>query len=339
MPRYIILGAGAVGGALGGRLGLAGRDVALAARGDHLAALHEHGLRLRTPDEDMTQSVMAIGGPEEIELSGDDILILATKTQQANDALVSWTDAPVYQNGRPIGSAGERLPIFIALNGVAAEAMAHRYFRRVYGVCVWMPVVHLWPGEVIIRSTPRSGMLHIGRVPAHADDHDQTLQQVATDLVAANFDVPLPADVMPWKYRKLISNIGNVFQALVARNGDWRSLAADAEVEARRVLDAAGIEYISEEEESAARAAGFSMKPVAGVPEFVGGSTWQSLQRGTGNIETDYLNGEVVMIAHRHGMEAPINERLAILARRAAATGAKPGNMSLDQLADLLRRQ
>ena len=80
------------------------------------------------------------------------------------------------------------------------------------------------------------------------------------------------------------------------------------------------------------------MKTVAGVPEFVGGSTWQSLQRGTGNIETDYLNGEVVMIAHRHGMEAPINERLAILARRAAATGAKPGNMSPDQLADLLRR-
>jgi 2-dehydropantoate 2-reductase len=43
MPRYVILGAGAVGGALGGRLGLAGRDVVLAARGDHLAALREHG--------------------------------------------------------------------------------------------------------------------------------------------------------------------------------------------------------------------------------------------------------------------------------------------------------
>jgi 2-dehydropantoate 2-reductase len=51
-------------------------------------------------------------------------------------------------------------------------------------------------------------MLHIGRVPANTDDHDQTLQQVATDLVAANFDVSLPEDVMPWKYRKLISNIG-----------------------------------------------------------------------------------------------------------------------------------
>lgn len=339
MPRYIILGAGAVGGALGGRLGLAGRDVALVARGDHLAALRQHGLRLRTPDEDVTHSARAIGGPGEIELSGEDILILTTKTHQANEALVTWADATVYQNARPIGTAGERLPIFIALNGVAAEAMAHRYFRRVYGICVWMPVVHLRPGEVIVRSTPQSGMLHIGRVPPNADDHDQTLRQVATDLVAANFDVPLPADVMPWKYRKLISNIGNVFQALVARNGDWRPLVADAEAEARRVFDAAGLAYIGEEEEAAARAAGFTLKPVAGVDDFVGGSTWQSLHRGTGNIETDYLNGEIVMIAHRIGMEAPINERLAILARRAAATGAKPGDIDVDQLADLLRRQ
>jgi 2-dehydropantoate 2-reductase len=338
MPRYIILGAGAVGAALGGRLGLVGRDVVLVARGDHLAALRERGLRLRTPDEDVTLSLPAIGGPEEIELNIDDVLIIATKTQQASEALVTWTDAAVHQNGQAVGTAGGRLPIFIALNGVAAETIAHRYFRLVYGVCVWMPVVHLVPGEVIIRSTPRSGTLHIGRVPANPDDHDPALQQVASDLAAANFDVPLPDDVMLWKYRKLISNVGNVFQALVARNGDWRPLVTDAETEARRVLDAAGITYISEVEEAAARAAGFTMKPVPGVPASVGGSTWQSLQRGTANIETDYLNGEIVMIAHRLGIEAPINQRLAMLARRAAASGAKPGDMSAEQLADILRQ-
>ena len=46
MARYIILGAGAVGGAIGARLALAGRGVVLVARGDHLAAILEHGLRL-----------------------------------------------------------------------------------------------------------------------------------------------------------------------------------------------------------------------------------------------------------------------------------------------------
>lgn len=154
--------------------------------------------------------------------------------------------------------------------------------------------------------------------------------------MAANFDVPLPDDVMAWKYRKLISNIGNVFQALVARNGDWRPLVANAEAEARRVLDAVGIRYVSEAEEAAARDAGFTMRPVPGVSESIGGSTWQSLQRATGNIETDYLNGEIVMIAHQAGLEAPINQRLAMLGRRAAASGAKPGDISAEQLADLL---
>ena len=77
---------------------------------------------------------------------------------------------------------------------------------------------------------------------------------------------------------------------------------------------------------------------MAGVDEFVGGSSWQSLQRGTGNIETDYLNGEVVMIAHRIGMEAPVNEQLAILARRAATNGAKPGDINVDQLTVLLQQ-
>jgi 2-dehydropantoate 2-reductase len=338
MPRYIIVGAGAVGGALGGRLGLVGRNVVLAARGDNLAALRDRGLRLRTPDEDVTLSLQAIGRPEEIKLDIDDVLILATKVHQANEALVTWTDVPVRRNGQQVGTAGQCLPIFTALNGVAAEAIAHRYFRLVFGVCVWTPVVHLVPGEVIIRSTPQSGMLHIGRLPASPDDHDQTLQQVAADLAAANFDVRLPDDVMPWKYRKLISNVGNVFQALVARNGDWRPLVTDAEAEARRVLDTAGIGYIGDAEEAAARAAGFTMKPVPGVPAAVGGSTWQSLQRGTGNIETDYLNGEIVMIAHRLGTTAPINERLTILARRAATSGAKPGDMSADQLAELLQQ-
>jgi 2-dehydropantoate 2-reductase len=336
MARYIILGAGAVGGTLGGRLALAGCEVVLVARGDHLDALREGGLRLRTPDEDVTQQLTAISGPEEVQLDVDDILILATKAHQANDMLHRWTDSPVHHGGAAVGTAGEQLPIFVALNGVAGEAFAHRYFRRVYAVCVWMPVVHLAPGEVIIRSTPRSGILHLGRVPSTAKDHDQVLASTATDLAAANFDVPLPDDVMAWKYRKLISNIGNVFQALVARNGDWRSLVASAEAEARRVLDAVGIRYISEAEEAAARDAGFTMRPVPGVSESIGGSTWQSLQRATGNIETDYLNGEIVMIAHQAGLEAPINQRLATLGRRAAASGAKPGDISAEQLADLL---
>ncbi|SEP58398.1 ketopantoate reductase family protein [Microlunatus flavus] len=332
MPkRYVIIGAGAIGGSVGGRLHQAGRDVVLVARGQHLDVLRNEGLRLRTPDEDVTLRVPAVAGPDELVLSDDDVLVFATKTQQVEAALVAWADAPVRGGDGSEGTAGSRLPALMALNGVASEAMALRWFARVVGVCLWLPSVHLTPGEVIIRGGPRSGMLHLGSVPAARET--TLLAEVAADLEAANFDVPLPADVMPWKYRKLISNLANGLQALLGAGGGSAPLARAVDAEARAVLDAAGIEVTTDAEESAARAAAFTMHHVPGVPDDVGGSTWQSLQRGTGNVETDYLNGEIARIAHAHGTEAPLNTRLASLVRRAAARGQQPGEISADELA------
>lgn len=335
MRRYIIIGAGAIGGAVGGRLTEAGLPTVLVARGDHLAALRATGLRMRSPEADVTLPVTAIGSSEEIELTPDDVLVLTTKTHQAQAALADWVDRPVRADGRELGTAGDLLPVLTALNGVASERIALRYFRRVYGVCVWLPAVHLEPGEVIIRAVPYTGLLHLSRVPATGagpDDHE-LLAAIKDDWEKAHLKVPLPDDVMPWKYRKLIGNLGNIFQALVGGNGDHRPLVAAAGREARAVLEAAEITVTSDEDEAATRADGFTVRPVPGEPEQLGGSTWQSLARGTGTIETDYLNGEIVRIAHAHGLTAPINARVATLARAAARSGQRPGAISADELA------
>ena len=63
MKRYIIIGAGAIGGGIGARLHQAGHAVILVARGEHLERLQQDGLRLRTPEEDVTLAVPAVGGP------------------------------------------------------------------------------------------------------------------------------------------------------------------------------------------------------------------------------------------------------------------------------------
>jgi len=333
--RYVIVGAGAIGGAIGGRLHQAGRPVVLVARSAHLDVLRRDGLRLRTPDEDVRLDVPVVGGPDELELTPDDVLVFATKTQQVDAALRTWADVDVHAGERVVGTAGALLPVLTALNGVAAESMALRYFARVVGVCVWMPSVHLTPGEVIIRGGPTSGMLHLGSLPPGREQ--DLVGTVSEDLVAANFDAPRPVDVMPWKYRKLISNLGNGLQALIGPVGDAKELAAAVETEARDVLAAAGIEVTPDAEEAAARSAGFSMHHVPGVPDDVGGSTWQSLQRGTGNVETDYLNGEIARIAHGLGREAPLNARLASLVRQAADRGQQPGAVTAAEVAEALR--
>jgi 2-dehydropantoate 2-reductase len=60
------------------------------------------------------------------------------------------------------------------------------------------------------------------------------------------------------------------------------------------------------------------------------------LTRQTGNVETDFFNGEIVRIAHRHGIAAPLNTALARAARATVQRGLGPGRYSAEQLAELL---
>ena len=61
-----VVGAGGVGGYYGARLASAGAEVGLIARGDHLAAIREHGLRVRADDADFTVRVAASDDPADI---------------------------------------------------------------------------------------------------------------------------------------------------------------------------------------------------------------------------------------------------------------------------------
>ena len=69
--------------------------------------------------------------------------------------------------------------------------------------------------------------------------------------------------------------------------------------------------------------------------EWGGGSSWQSLARGTGSIEAEFLNGEIVLEAALHGLSAPVNALLERLALQAALEGKGPGSMTIEELSAL----
>ena len=147
------------------------------------------------------------------------MLVFATKTQQLDVALQQWVDQPVHGPNGVVGTAGDLLPVLTALNGVAAEEKALRYFRRVFGVCVWLPAVHLDPGEVIVRSWPVVGQFHIGRWPASVRGRRATptcYPGLAATWTTAGIRVNVVDHVAPWKYNKLLSNLGNAAAALSA---------------------------------------------------------------------------------------------------------------------------
>ncbi|MEU6371918.1 2-dehydropantoate 2-reductase N-terminal domain-containing protein [Streptomyces sp. NPDC046909] len=329
--RYIIIGAGAVGGTIGGRLAGAGHEVVLVARGTHRAALEDGGLRLLVPEGELTYRLPVVDGPAGLgELRPDDVLILAVKTQDTQGALDAWGPAPV-EGG---GTAGERLPLLCAQNGVEGQRLALRAFRRVYGVCVWLPATFVEPGVVSAAGTPLTGMLHLGRFPHGTDE---TLRRIAADLEKSRFEAPVVADVTRWQYAKLLTNLGNALQALCGLDesgADRAALRDRVWAEAAAVLDVAGIAYASVEEQRAVRGDKITLVPLDGAPRG-GGSSWQSLARGTGTIEADYLNGEIALLGRLHDVPTPLNDLLQRLANTFARERRAAGSMPLAELVRL----
>jgi 2-dehydropantoate 2-reductase len=144
---------------------------------------------------------------------------------------------------------------------------------------------------------------------------------------------------MELKYLKLLSNLGNALQAIAAPEpGDnlARVILDAARAEARACYEAAGITVADEEAEEVRRRLRGGPRPVNGTLRR-GGSSWQSLERSTGNIEADYLNGEIVLLGRLHGIETPVNARLQEVANRVARERRRPGSVSLRELsADLV---
>ncbi|MCX4744313.1 NAD(P)-binding domain-containing protein [Kitasatospora sp. NBC_01287] len=329
--RYIIIGAGAIGGGIGGRLQESGHDVVLVARGPHLAALRADGLRFSTPEGTRTLAVAAVGGPEELDLAPEDVLVVAVKSQHTVGVLQEWAGRPVSGGG----TAGEALPVVCAQNGVGNERLALRWFRRVYGMSVWMPATYLEPGRVAVPGAPFSGILHLGRYPRGSDG---TVRAIAADLERSRFQAPVDEDVMRWKYGKLIGNLPNALDAVagpIEGNEPVTELFHRTMAEGAAVLTAAGIAYATVDEQLERRGDLMRTLPLDGV-ELGGSSSRQSLTRGTGSIESDYLNGEIVLLAREHGVPAPLNEALQRLASGYAREGRAPGGLPAAELAALL---
>ncbi|MFE1591404.1 ketopantoate reductase family protein [Nocardia sp. NPDC058705] len=315
--RYIIIGAGAVGGSIGGRLVEGGHQVVLVARGAHYSALRDQGLRLSTPDGTRTVAVAVASGPHEVESRPDDVLVMAVKTQHAVAALDEWST----EHGDS--------PVLCAQNGVVGEVMAARRFREVYGMCVWLPSTHLRPGHVVANCAPLTGILHLGRYPRGTGE---LAHRIAADLEKSYFAAPVVEDVMRWKYAKLLSNLGNAVDAVLGPDApDSADLLRQVRAEGRVVLDAAGIDYVSEAEQAAVRGDRMRARSVDGIVHS-GSSSWQSLMRGTGSIEADYLNGEIVLLARKYGIPAPLNELLQRTANTFARESRAPGSISAQQL-------
>ena len=310
--RTIVYGVGAVGGVVAGGMIRSGQDCIGIARGGRLDAIRQNGLTLRWPEGVETVMLPCVGSPSEIDWRPDDAILLVMKSQQTQAALHDLRAADVTDQ-----------PIFCTQNGVANEQMALRFFPNVHGVNVMLPAEYVALDEAVGFCSPCFGVFDIGRFPSGADAADDAL---AAALTKAGIMGCVTPDVMVQKYGKLILNLGNIVEAALGRGVDADDLVDALRDEGRQVLRDAGIAF-ADVGKTDPRREQMKIGSVEGAAR-VGSSTTQSLMRGAGSIETDYLNGEIAMIARLHGQEAPINAAAACLASELAASGAAPGSIT-----------
>jgi 2-dehydropantoate 2-reductase len=307
--RFIVYGAGAVGGVMGARLFQAGHDVTLIARGAHYEAIRDHGLRVESPEDAATLRIPVVTTPAEANPASGDVVLLAMKTQDTAPALDELSAV-----------APPDIAVVCVQNGVENERLALRRFPEVYGICVMLPGTHTEPGVVRAHRAPVTGTLDVGRYPGGVDG---TAEAIAAALTSATFRSQARADVMRYKYGKLLNNLGNAVEVVIrgGRHGDdVTRLAREEGVAAMRAagIDPAEIVFTGD------------LRPAGGRPHL-GGSTYQSLHRRTGTVEVDYLNGEVVLLGREHGVPTPVNELLRRLANRMARERIAPGLMTREE--------
>jgi 2-dehydropantoate 2-reductase len=305
MARIAIIGAGAIGSALGALLSRAGQAVTMIARSAHVDAVRRDGLHV---DGTLGSFIARVAMAETLDFRPD-FAFLTVKTQ---DVLVALQANRAWLTG---------VPLVTFQNGVRSDEMVASILpqHQIISAVVNIHANYLRPGTVTVIYP---GPLVVGRP---FGTHDAQVDAVAAILRSA-VPTAVSHNIQGAHWLKLIGNLNNAFPALTNRTFQQiyadhclRRLAVQVMREGVQVAKQAGIRLESLPDAPAALIQLLQWLP----PQLAGaiiaskarhmetawpllGSTLQSLRRNR-PTEIDYLNGEVVRLGQQLGVPTPLN--------------------------------
>ncbi|HXO21104.1 MAG TPA: 2-dehydropantoate 2-reductase [Thermoanaerobaculia bacterium] len=306
--RIAVLGAGGVGGYFGGALARAGNEVVLLARGEHLRALAERGLEVRTPEETYRVAVEAREDPREIR--GAELAIVAVK---------SYSLAEIAPAARLLAEAGaDVLPL---LNGVeAAERLAAAGVPdgRVLGGLAEISAARVAPG-VVERRSPFERVVVGERAGGASPRADRIVAAFREAGVEARVSADIQADL--WRKLTFITAMSAACGLARAPIGPVRKAPLGSLLIERLVREvvavgrARGVALASDLEEK-------MVKVIDSMPEAMKPSFLLDLESG-GRTELDDLSGAVSRLGRLAGVETPVHDvaTAALGVARPPATG------------------
>ena len=291
--RFIVIGAGGVGGCFGGELSRAGHEVTMFARGAHLEALRTHGLTVRAPDEEFVAEVNATD--DVASLPEADVAIVAVKSYSLADII------PVARSAALRGAH-----VYPLLNGVTAadDLIAGGVPRdNVLGGIARVSAARVAPGVVERRSDFQS--MVIGELTGPVTPR---VEAIADAFRGARIDARSSGsmEVELWQKFVFITAMAAVCGLSRSSIGPVRAAPGGLRLIERAVSEVVAVGRARgvalPEDEAPKTAAYIGTLPADMKPSFL-----LDLQSG-GQTELETLSGTVARLAAEHGIECPIHE-------------------------------
>jgi 2-dehydropantoate 2-reductase len=292
LMRIAVFGVGGAGGYFGARLAEAGEDVTFIARGEHLRAMREHGLRLESMKGDaLIQPAQATDDPASVGVV--DVVLLGVKAWQVEEAA---------QAMRPmIGPETLVLPV---QNGVEASGQLAAALGAEHVLGGLAVIISFLAGPGQIRHAGTEPFIAFGELDNQQSARTERLRDV---FLQAGVNAAIPPDihVALWEKFVFIVAISGVGAITRAPAGVIRTLP-----ETRQML-----EQVMRETLLVGQARGIALteqaiiKAFAGVDGVVASGT-ASMQRDiiAGRpSELEYQNGAVVRLGQEAGIATPVN--------------------------------
>lgn len=291
--RIAVFGAGGIGGYLGGRLAQAGEDVALIARGEHLKAIREHGLRVDSINGDFVfRPSIATDNP--VEIGVVDVVILGVKAWQVTEAAEAL---------RPM--IGQETCVLPIQNGVEAPSQLAAVLGTEVVLVGLAAIVSFVEGPGHIRHAAVEPLVTFGEMDDRPSPRTERLQQ-AFERAGVQAEIPPNIQAALWQKLMFISAISGVGAVTRVPAGVWRSLSETWEMavqivrETESVARAHGVALVGNEAEAAIASLG-SVPPNSTV------SMQRDIMEGRPS-ELEVQNGAVVRLGREADIPTPVND-------------------------------
>lgn len=294
--RIAVVGSGAVGGYFGGRLAEAGEDVHFIARGQHLAAIREHGLQVSSIEGDfMVRPAQVTDQPSVV--GSVDVVLLAVKAWQVPQAAESM---------RPL--VGERTFVVPLQNGIEAPEQLAEVLgasRVLGGLCRILAYVE-GPGN--IRHAGVAPYIAFGELETSSSRRAETLREAFSRARGVTAEVAPDIRAAMWTKFVFIAAVSGLGALTRAPIGVIRS-----QPESRRLLEQALEEIyavaIGSRIALPADTVQQTLAFIDQLPAYVTASMQRDIMRGRPS-ELEAQVGAVVRLGERQGVAVPLHRMI-----------------------------